>query len=199
MNDAILYATLIAEILAAFSVLVSIVWPHRRVWPPVGQHSMGRYLMWVLFTVAGIGAVAVGVVDRSSVALQPWVRYGLGAPLWSGGNGLGLWAMTMLGMGATLGGEDELVRRGPYRFSRNPQYVGFMAGLIGWGLLTSSIQALMAAAVGLIPLILVPFAEEPWLTARYGAAYEEYRRTTPRFLSLRGVMKQSGRSTGPRG
>jgi protein-S-isoprenylcysteine O-methyltransferase Ste14 len=32
---------------------------------------------------------------------------------------------------------------------------------------------------------LVPFAEEPWLLARYGASYEEYIHSVPRFISFR--------------
>lgn len=59
-----------------------------------------------------------------------------------------------------------LVRRGPYRFSRNPQYVGFIVGLIGWVFLSSSRLALPASFAGVIPLIVVPFAEEGWLLAR---------------------------------
>ena len=81
--------------------------------------------------------------------------------------------------------EGQLVRRGPYRFSRNPQYVGFMAALVGWAFVASSGLTLVASLAGTIPLVLVPFAEEPWLATRLGAAYEEYRRTVPRFISLR--------------
>ena len=43
----------------------------------------------------------------------------------------------------------------------------------------------VAALGGATALILAPFAEEPWLLKRYGAAYEEYRRAVPRFISFR--------------
>jgi protein-S-isoprenylcysteine O-methyltransferase Ste14 len=102
--------------------------------------------------------------------------------------------MAVLGMASTFGMErkrsgtsgDEgvLVRRGPYRFSRNPQYVGFIIGLIGWAFVTSSALTLVVSLVGVVPLVLVPFAEEPWLAAKYGSAYEEYRRAVPRFISF---------------
>ena len=78
-----------------------------------------------------------------------------------------------------------LVRRGPYGLSRNPQYLGFIIGLIGWALMANSALTLIASIVGIISLVLVPFAEEPWLLARHGAAYEEYKRTVPRFVRVR--------------
>jgi protein-S-isoprenylcysteine O-methyltransferase Ste14 len=95
--------------------------------------------------------------------------------------------MVVMGFATSFGDESTLIRRGPYRFSRNPQYVGFISALIGWGFLTSSGLTLVASSVGIIPLILVPFAEEKWLLARYGAVYEEYKRAVPRFVSLRSM------------
>jgi protein-S-isoprenylcysteine O-methyltransferase Ste14 len=106
-------------------------------------------------------------------------------PLWLAGDLLALWAMATLGVTPTAGDEGVLVRRGPYGFSRNPQYVGFIIGLVGWGLMANSALTLIATSVGIIPLVLVPFAEEPWLLAHHGAAYEEYRRAVPRFVGFK--------------
>ena len=75
------------------------------------------------------------------------------------------------------------MRRGPYGFSRNPQYLGFIVGLMGWGVMADSLFALVVCIAEIVPLVLVPFAEEPWLLARHGVAYEEYRRAVPRFIS----------------
>jgi len=64
---------------------------------------------------------------------EPWAY-----PLGLAGNALALWAIAALGIAPTSGDESMLVYRGPYRFSRNPQYVGFIAALIGWALLTNA-------------------------------------------------------------
>jgi len=56
---------------------------------------------------------------------------------------------------------------------------------MGWAVLAASVLTLLAALGGATALILAPFAEEPWLLKRYGAAYEEYRRAVPRFISFR--------------
>jgi len=98
------------------------------------------------------------------------------------GNILSLWAVITLGAGSTTGSADGLVRAGPYRYSRNPQYVGFIIGLIGWGLLTNSALAIKASLLAVIPLVIVPGVEEPWLQRKYGKAWDEYMIETARFL-----------------
>jgi protein-S-isoprenylcysteine O-methyltransferase Ste14 len=177
--------TLVAEVLSAVAVGVSILLPRRRVWPPPHQSAWTRYVMWFLFGVSASGVITLGIIDWGSLDLPPGIRWAMGAPLWSAGNALALWAMVVLGVASTSGGEKGLIRRGPYRVSRNPQYVGFVLGLIGWAVLTSSRLTLVGSLVGVIPLLLVPLAEEPWLVERYGTAYEEYRQAVPRFIGQR--------------
>jgi protein-S-isoprenylcysteine O-methyltransferase Ste14 len=109
----------------------------------------------------------------------------IGVPFGLAGNALALWAIAALGMAPTSGDESTLVSRGPYRFSRNPQYVGFILALIGWGLITNSVLALIVSLAGIVPFLLVPLAEEPWLRERLGAAYADYQRTVPRFIGMK--------------
>ena len=141
--------------------------------------------MLVLFIVSAGGVILLGLVDWSRFIIPAWIRIAVGVPLWLAGNILALWAIAALGVTPTSGDEGALVRRGPYGFSRNPQYLGFIIGLIGWALMANSALTLIASIVGIVPLVLVPFAEEPWLLARHGKAYEEYRRTVPRFISFK--------------
>jgi protein-S-isoprenylcysteine O-methyltransferase Ste14 len=174
--------TLAAEILAAFSVLASIIHPRRRIWPPNQSRSIGQIWMLVLFCLAGGGAVVLGVLDWGHFTVTVWLRLAVGIPFWLGGSLLALWAMMTLGVAATSGEAGAFVRSGPYAFSRNPQYLGFSLGLIGWALVCDSAWTLGVALVGIIPLWLVPFAEEPWLLERHGAVYAEYQRAVPRFF-----------------
>jgi protein-S-isoprenylcysteine O-methyltransferase Ste14 len=189
VDRAVFSVTLGAEVLSAVAVVVSITLPGWRIWPPRHKGSRTAYLMWLLFGTSAAGVISLGIIDWGSLDLPPWFRWAAGVPLWSGGNVIAVWAMVVLGMGSTLGGERGLIRRGPYGFSRNPQYVGFLMGLIGWAIVTNSRLTLAASLVGVIPLVLVPFAEEPWLKERHSAAYEEYRRTVPRFVGQRGHRK----------
>jgi protein-S-isoprenylcysteine O-methyltransferase Ste14 len=74
---------------------------------------------------------------------------------------------------------------GPYRFSRNPQYVGDMLMAIGVVVGFDSRLAAIAAVGGIACLLYAPLAEEPWLEAHYGNAYRDYARHTPRYVRLR--------------
>lgn len=184
MESVVFCVTLAAEAATTVCVAISIVFPQRRVWPPPRQHAWQSYLMWFLFLASAAGVIVLGVIGWGQLALPPRVRFGVGLSLGCVGNALSAWAMIVLGIAPSFGSESALMRRGPYRFSRNPQYVGFIVALIGWVFLSSSRLALVVSLAGVIPLIAVPFAEEGWLLARHGAAYEEYRRSVPRFVSL---------------
>lgn len=186
MDKVVFSVAIAAEVLSAAAVGISIVSPRRRIWPPPHQSSWVGHLMWLLFGVSASGVVALGIIDWDSLDLPLSIRWALGVPMWSGGNLVASWAIVVLGMASTSGAERALIRRGPYRFSRNPQYVGFIMGLIGWAIVTSSRLTLAASLVGVIPLVLAPFAEEPWLLERYGTAYEGYRQAVPRFIHQRG-------------
>ena len=70
----------------------------------------------------------------------------------------------------------------PYRWSRNPQCVGFILGYVGYALLCSSSLALATAGLLGIVLGMSPFAEEPWLRERFGSEYGNYASRVPRFL-----------------
>jgi len=141
--------------------------------------------MWLLFIFSGTGVIATGVLEWSGIPLYPWLRYSVGVPLWLVGNSLSLWGLFVMGLVTSMGGEVILIQHGPYRFSRNPQYLGFMISLVGWGILTSSVFAMAVSLLGIVPLILVPFAEESWLDVKYPEAYGEYKRAVPRFLGLK--------------
>ena len=77
----------------------------------------------------------------------------------------------------------SIVDTGPYRFTRNPIYVGMCGGLIGLGIAFDNLWLL---------LMLVPFAlvirygvvarEEAYLERKFGDAYRGYRKRVRRWL-----------------
>jgi protein-S-isoprenylcysteine O-methyltransferase Ste14 len=189
----ILYVTLSAETLAILAVTFSALFPSKRIWPPSHRRAWQAYVMWTLFVASGAGVIALGIVDWSAEPLAPWLRWVVGAPLWIVGGGLALWATQGLGLAPTLGSAEGLTQRGPYHFSRNPQYVGYSISLIGWAMVTGSALTFLAAAVGIGAFIVAPFAEEPWLLKQYGPTYEAYMRTVPRFVGMGNPRKQQHR------
>lgn len=78
---------------------------------------------------------------------------------------------------------SALVTAGPYRFTRNPMYLGLTVLLIAWAVYLASL-----AALGLVPLFVLYIdrfqiaPEERVLAARFGAVYEDYRSRVRRWL-----------------
>ena len=78
------------------------------------------------------------------------------------------------------------VAAGPYRYVRNPMYVGGIGFLAGLALFERSISILIFAAILLVVAhLLVVLYEEPDLTRRFGESYVFYIRTGPRWLPRR--------------
>src|SRR5512134_1817069 len=78
---------------------------------------------------------------------------------------------------------QEFVASGPYRYVRNPMYIGAILALSGSGLVVGSAAIVLLAGVfWLLAHILVLVYEEPDLQRRFGAAYARYKREVRRWL-----------------
>jgi protein-S-isoprenylcysteine O-methyltransferase Ste14 len=171
----------VSEVIAIAAVLVSLVWPAARVWPPPARRSWQAWASWVFAFVTLLGPIAVGLLDWGAWAVPGWVRLAAGCTLVPAGFGVGFWALGRLTFAASFGLRGELLTTGLYGRSRNPQTVAFIAGYLGFALLSSSALAAVAALLESVLLALLPFAEEPWMRAQFGRPYEEYARRVPRF------------------
>lgn len=83
----------------------------------------------------------------------------------------------------TFGKPDYLVTSGPFRFTRNPMYLGFTLMLLGAAMLSGRVVALLAPVVFILlaRLWYIPF-EERSARAAFGAAYEVYCCNTRRWI-----------------
>ena len=78
---------------------------------------------------------------------------------------------------------QHLVVAGPYKFSRNPMYVGVVLILIGWAAFFWSLPLIIYAAIVLLAFhVRVIVGEEPWLARTFGVGWESYRSRVPRWL-----------------
>jgi len=88
------------------------------------------------------------------------------------------------GTRAPIDAPKKLVRRGLYRYSRNPMYVGVLTVIYGWAILHQSIAvAVYGVIVALCFYSFVVFFEEPILRKRFGSDYEQYCAEVPRWLA----------------
>jgi len=100
------------------------------------------------------------------------------------------------GTPAPIDPPKELVARGLYRFSRNPMYVGVLAMVAAQALwFASGWTWLYAAALFTAFHTFVVLYEEPTLALSFGAAYQHFCETVPRWLPWpRGPRRDGGAS-----
>ncbi len=106
----------------------------------------------------------------------------------SAGAVLALWcvgAFVRIGRGtpAPFDPPRRLVIRGPYRFVRNPMYIGAVLALGGAALYYASVSLMIYGAVFLLAAhFLVVLYEEPHLRRVFGPEYESYCHRVRRWL-----------------
>jgi protein-S-isoprenylcysteine O-methyltransferase Ste14 len=119
------------------------------------------------------------VIDGDGVR---WV----GVALFVGGGALRLWPIFVLGrrFSAVVAIQEhhELVTSGPYRWVRNPSYLGGLISLVGWALVFRSVAGLVLVLPFLWILVSRMDAEERLLASEFGPAYEGYRQRTWRLV-----------------
>jgi protein-S-isoprenylcysteine O-methyltransferase Ste14 len=130
-----------------------------------------------------VNFLLLGLVDFDSFALPPLktrLPYALG--IFVLGSLIGGWAFATFGLKNTIGVDDRLITGGPYKYTRNPQYIGDRLNIIGYMVFTNSWMIWIIGLLGVILNLVAPHTEEPWLEERYGQAYLAYKCRTPRFV-----------------
>jgi protein-S-isoprenylcysteine O-methyltransferase Ste14 len=131
---------------------------------------------WLL--LRGEGSLILPISSVWMVGLLP-LLLGVGLYVWCAG------AFTFIGRGtpAPIDAPRVFVTQGAYRWVRNPMYVAVLLVVIGEAIL---FRSLLLAGYALLLWAtfhtFVVFVEEPQLVRRFGASYETYVHTVPRWL-----------------
>ncbi len=160
----------------------SIAFPSKRIWPPSRKWSWQYIVIWGLFIFAILANVGLVVVDWNSWGMTGNARFFLGVPLVGVGAILLGWSMWTLGFENTTGVQDGFVIQGPYKFTRNPQYIGDIVMFVGIIVIANSLYAWITFSLMILAFLMLPLAEETWLEEVYGEAYRVYKQRVPRFL-----------------
>jgi len=167
----------------------ALVWslrrPDARWWPPRNA-SFGwqALVIWALSIVPFVAGGLAGLWDNSTLSLSAWGWRAVGLAAMTGACILLAWGIGTLSWAQTVGQGRELITHGPYRWTRNPQYLGDILLAVGFVLWSDSSLALAVAVPLIAALVLFRFTEEPWLAELFGKAYEDYRGRVPRFIGL---------------
>lgn len=139
----------------------------------------------VLFIAVFVSFFASRLAPSLSVALGllPW----LGGFLILFGIGLFMWTSQFFKRHKTTirprGKPTSLISTGPYRFTRNPIYLGFLCVSLGVALLFANLLALVGPILffSFISTFIIPF-EEDMLSKTFGETYQKYRTRTRRWV-----------------
>ena len=143
-----------------------------------------------LFFVVALG-VALGLHDSQPLPIVPVPDAGwrtiAGTVLVAVGMGAFWWGMITFARARTgimlERPARQLVDRGPYRYSRNPMYVGLVATYAGIAALANTLWPLL-----LLPVVIALFVtfvirrEERYLHAEFGDQYADYCQRVGRWL-----------------
>ncbi len=176
------YVVLIAEIILLLGLALSISVPQHRIWPPPSKNSWQYWASWFFILVASVGVPIVGVLDWESLGPIHWIRIPIGIAVIAFSATLSVWAIRTLSMHQSLGLTGKLVSDGPYRYSRNPQYVALILFYLSFILITASYMELVSGVLLSAMYALTPLSEEPWLKQQFGQEYKEYCRRVHRFI-----------------
>lgn len=119
--------------------------------------------------------------------LITWPWRWVGAAVCGAGLCLGIWSVmsfvrhkTTIKPGAV---SSHLLTEGPFRFSRNPIYLGMVLILAGTALLLGSVTPWVAIPlfIWMISRNIIP-VEEAMLTETFGDSYRQYQRRVRRWL-----------------
>jgi protein-S-isoprenylcysteine O-methyltransferase Ste14 len=141
-------------------------------------------LAWALAVVTGL---VLDWLEPLEFVPEDWSAGLLGSVVFVLALALAVWALdTMTRAGTNVPTNrptTTIVESGPYRFTRNPIYMGMFGGLIGLGIAFDNLW---------LPLMLVPFAlvirygvvarEEAYLEREFGDVYRRYRQRVRRWL-----------------
>jgi protein-S-isoprenylcysteine O-methyltransferase Ste14 len=159
-----------------------------------------RNRWWISASIYSLGFLIYALRDKNSVqSLLEWMArhhehqwvsrpafhwaFGIGAALTIMSALLRSWASAYLG-GSVVHNPgmktDRLVADGPYRYLRNPLYLGNILLAIGFAFLASRGGAIVLIAGNVIFILRLISREEAGLLATQGEPYREYLRAVPR-------------------
>ena len=119
--------------------------------------ALPGWLVYVGGVIGGLGAV-LGLT-----CVGAFIRHGHGTP-------------------APFDAPVDFVAAGPYRYVRNPMYIGGVGTMVGAGLLVQSPSIVLLGGVGLLAAhLFVVYYEEPTLEHRFGDAYRHYKAAVRRW------------------
>jgi protein-S-isoprenylcysteine O-methyltransferase Ste14 len=167
-------------------------------WSPwIELWGLGRripLLEWLALELSRLGLFSFAVAVPVTIVLA--------AALAGAGAALRIWGTAWLGPETVTHGRmqaGEVLTCGPYRFVRNPLYLGTWFTVAAMAFIMPPSGALLAMGALTVFQLRLIFGEEAFLAGQPGESYAAYLRTVPRLVPrLRGMAKPPSGERKPR-
>ena len=180
------FVIFLIDLFCLYFLLIGVTWsvifPKRRIWPPPKKTSWQYILTWLLFYLVFLLNFVLLLLDWNSWIFTESFRFFIAIPLIILGGMLVSWGIITLGTKNTSGIKDQFITKGPYRYTRNPQYLGDNILFFGIIIMSNSLITLITHALLILVFLITPWAEERWLEEQYNEIYKEYKKVVPRFI-----------------
>jgi len=157
---------------------------------PWGIGSRTSLLEWLALELSRVGLVRFAVATPLVIVV--------GALVAAVGAFLRVWGTAYLGTATVISPEMKagpVMADGPFRYVRNPLYLGLWFMVAALGFLMPPTGALLSLVLLTIFLLRLILGEEAYLTKQIGESYQAYLRGVPRLVPrLRNAPPRSGSS-----
>ncbi len=156
--------------------------------PTARREDAGSRIVYILLFIIG-GILCVRRPPGPGLAAFYLPRDLLLPAYWAGvvliisGLSYTVWARRHLGRNwsgtVTVKEDHELIRSGPYAFTRHPIYTGIMFAMVGNVLAQAQWRGLVGFALFFMGLVIKMRIEERFMTETFGEAYTRYKAEVP--------------------
>jgi protein-S-isoprenylcysteine O-methyltransferase Ste14 len=154
----------------------------RREIPSISRVILPPYWFFAFLLLQAALDAYLPLVRFTSPAMRYFGWALLAAAMSIGGSAIFLFQRTKTGI-VPFSPSSSLVKKGPYRITRNPMYLGMTVALVGWALILRSLAPffLPPVFVALMTYLFV-LPEEGHLEKTFGAPYLDFKTRTRRWL-----------------
>lgn len=148
--------------------------------------SVASVSAWVLYLLHVGLTISASLRPSKRLPVNQEIAFALGVTATGSGAGLFTAGVREFRSFEQMSGLEtgQLVKSGPYRYSRNPQVVGWLLALLGAAIAGRSVKALVFVGFLFFVHRLYFPIEERHLERTFGEEYRHYRMRAPRFLGL---------------
>ena len=132
-----------------------------------------------------IATLALSWLDRGSLFAPSSIMVAIGIVLFIGGAVVIYLGRYAYGSQERVYGllEDELIQHGIYRYTRNPQYVGYACMFLGAAIAAGSGLALVSTLFFMAIIhVFITWVEEPHMHRTFGEAFDQYAQKVRRYI-----------------